>query len=105
MVYHVAFYKLKAEVTPEKIDEMIRSSRSQLVRVPEVLTVRSGKKIDPACEWPFFVTIEFESMDKKRACEDDPVYIKFLETVIRPNATEEWVADYELEPGRPIKYS
>jgi hypothetical protein len=105
MVHHVAFFKLKAEVTPEKLDEMIRSSRSLLVRVPEVLTVRSGRKIDPACEWPFFVTVEFESMEKKRAGQDDPIYIKYLETVIRPNVTEEWISDYELEPGRAIKYS
>jgi uncharacterized protein (DUF1330 family) len=105
VVYHVAFYKLRAEVTPEKLDEMIRSSRSQLVRVPEVLTVRSGKMITPNCEWPFFVAIDFESMDKKRACEDDPVYIKFLATVIRPNVTDQWVSDYEQEPGRPVKYS
>lgn len=105
MVYHVAFYKLREDISPEKIDEMIRSSRSQLVRVPEVLTVRSGKKITSDCQWPFFVAIDFESMDKKRACEEDPVYIKFLETVIRPNVTEEWISDYELEPGRPIRYS
>ena len=105
MVHHVAFFKLKAEVTPEKLDEMIRSSRSLLVRVPEVLTVRSGRKIDPACEWPFFVTVEFASMDKKRSGQDDPIYIKYLETVIRPNVTDQWIADYELEPGRAIKYS
>ena len=105
MVYHVAFFKLRAEVTPEKLDEMIRSSRSQLMRVPEVLTVRSGKKIDPTCEWPFFVAIDYESMDKKRAGEDHPVYIKYLVTVIRPNVSDEWSTAYELEPGRPIKYS
>lgn len=105
MVHHVAFYKLRAEVTPEKLDEMIRSSRSQLVRVPEVLTVRSGKKIEASCAWPFFVALEFESMERKRACMDDPIYIRFQETVIRPNVSDEWVADYELEPGRPVKYS
>lgn len=105
MVYHVAFYRLRAEVTPEKLEEMIRSTRSQLMRVPEILTVRSGKKIDPASEWPFFVALDFESLDKKRIAQTDPVYIKFQATVIKPNVSEQWVVDYEMEPGRPVKYS
>ena len=105
MVYHVAFYKLRAEVTPEKLEEMIRSTRSQLVRVPEVLTVRSGKKIAPDSEWPFFVALDFESLDKKRICEADPVYVKFQETVIKPNISDQWIMDYEMDPGRPVKYS
>ena len=105
MVYYVAFYKLRAEVTPEKLEEMIRAARSQLIHVPEVLTVRSGKKIDPKCEWPFFLGLDFESMDKKRAFLDDPIYIKFRETVIRPHTMEEWASDYELEPGRSVAYS
>ena len=105
MVYHVAFYKLRSEVAPEQLDEMIRASRSQLVRVPEVLTVRSGKKIDPSCEWPFFVAVEFESTEKMRAALEDPVFIKFNEMVIGPNVSDRWISDYELEPGRSTKYS
>ena len=105
MVYHVAFYKLRAEVTPEKLEEMIRSTRSQLMRVPEILTVRSGKKIDPASEWPFFVALDFESLDKKRIGESDPVYVKYLETVIKPNISDQWSTVFEMEPGRPVKYS
>ena len=83
----------------------LRSPRSQLIRVPEVLTVLSGKKIDPASEWPFFIGLDFESLDKKRIFEADPIYIKFQQTVIKPNVSDFWAMDYEMEPGRPIKYS
>jgi hypothetical protein len=73
MVYHVAFYRLRAAVTPEKLEEMIRSTRSQLIRVPEVLTVRSGKKLDPSSEWPFFVALDFESLGKMAYSRADEV--------------------------------
>lgn len=105
MVHYISLYKLKPEVTPEKLEEMIRASRSQLLRVQEVLHIRSGQRIDKSCEWPFFVSIDFESMDKLTMGQADPIYIKFKEEVIRPYTTDSLELRYETEPGKDPKYS
>ena len=52
MVHQVALYKLHPEVTDDILEEMIRRTRSMLLKVPEVMAVRSGRKIDPDAEWP-----------------------------------------------------
>ncbi len=105
MVHHIALYQLKPEVTPEKLEEMIRATRSQLLKIQEVLNIRSGKKIDPHSQWDFFVSLDVESMDKLAMCKDDPVYVKFVEEVIKPHTREGLILDYEMEPGKNIKYS
>ncbi|MDB4333310.1 Dabb family protein [Akkermansiaceae bacterium] len=47
MIDHLLFYKLKPEVDEGKLEDMIRMSRSLLLKIPVVLTVRSGRTIDP----------------------------------------------------------
>jgi hypothetical protein len=84
---------------------MIRRSRSLLLRIPETLSVRSGKKIDPNSPWPFFVSVDFETRQKQSMFRDDPIYLKFLEEVIRPNTLESLQLDYETDPGKDVKYS
>jgi Stress responsive A/B Barrel Domain len=105
MVHHVALYKLKPEVTPEIVEEMIRRSRSLLLKIPEVLSVRSGKKIEPDCAWPFFISLDFETRAKQAMFRDDPVYLKFQEEVVKPYVAEMLLMDYEMDPGRNVKYS
>ncbi len=105
MVTQVSLFKLRPEVTPDKVDEMMRKTRSSLLRIPEVLTVRAGKKIDPFCEWPFFICLDFESLDKQAMCYDDPIWVKFTHEVIKPNTADQLTLNYELEPGKNVKYS
>jgi hypothetical protein len=50
MVHHVALYKLKPDLPEGTVDEMMRRTRSLLLKVPEVLTVRCGKEIEPGSE-------------------------------------------------------
>ena len=105
MVHYIALYKLRSEVSPEKLEEMIRTTRSQLLKIPEVLTIHSGKEIDPDAAWPFFLAIDIESMDKLEMCRDDAVYVKFMEEVIKPNTIAALTLNYETEPGKDVKYS
>ena len=37
MVHHVVLYKLKPEVTPARVEEMMMNARMQLLKIPEVL--------------------------------------------------------------------
>lgn len=105
MVHQLALYKLRPEVTDEILEEMIRRSRSLLLKAPEVLAVRSGRTIDPNGEWPFFVGIDFDSRAKQRMLHDNPIYLKYLEEVVRPYTLHRLEADYETEPGRDVRYS
>jgi hypothetical protein len=105
MVHQVALYKLLPQVTDEILDDMIRRTRSMLLKVPEVMAVRSGRKIDPKSEWPFFVGLDFESRAKQRIFMDDGAWHKFQNDVIKPHTGEKLILDYELEPGKNIKYS
>lgn len=105
MVHHLALYKLRSDVTVERLEEMIRRTRSMLLRVPGVLAVRSGRSIDPDNEWPFYVGLDFDSRARQAIFEDDPLYLKYLTEVIDPNTVRSMVVDYELEPGRDPRYS
>ncbi len=105
MVHHVALYKLQPDVPPDTLDDMIRRTRSLLLKIPEVLAVRTGKRIEPDCEWPFFIAMDFESLAKQAMFRDDPVYLKFLLEVIEPYTADAMLMDYEMDPGRNVKYS
>jgi hypothetical protein len=105
MVTQVSLFKLRPEVTSDKVEEMMRKARSQLLQIREVLNVKSGKKIDPSCEWPFILVVDFDSLDKQAMCHDDPIWVKFTHEVIQPFTTEQVTLNYELDPGRNVKYS
>src|SRR5437868_7366831 len=47
MVHHIVLYKLKPEVTPARVEEMMMNTRMQLLKIPEVLSIKCGKRIDP----------------------------------------------------------
>lgn len=105
MVHHITLCKLQPEVTEAKLEQIMMSTRMSLLKIPEILSVRCGKNIDPKSEWPFFVALDFESMEKLAMTEDDAIYMKFVADVIRPHTTDRLVMNYEMEPGKNLKYS
>lgn len=105
MVHHIVLFKLKPGVTTGKVESMMRSTRMMLLKIPEVLSVKCGKTIVPQGEWPFFIEVDCESMDKLSAYRESPIHLKFVEEVIKPNTAECLALDYEMEPGKDVKYS
>ncbi|MEI6350726.1 MAG: Dabb family protein [Verrucomicrobiota bacterium] len=105
MIHHVVLFKLKPEVTPEKLEEMMRQTRISLLKIGEVLSVKCGKNIDPASDWGFFIAVDFESMEKLAIYREDAIHIKYVEEVIKPNTDARVALDYEMEPGKDVKYS
>ena len=105
MVHHVTLCKLKPEVTPAKLEQMMRSTRINLLKIPEILAVRCGKNIDPHSEWPFFVALDFESMEKMAVTQDDAIYMKFMAEVVAKNIAERLTLNYEMEPNKDTRYS
>ena len=105
MVHHIVLFKLKPDTTNEKIEEMMMQTRMQLLKIPEVMSVKCGKRIDPSSEWPFFIALDFESMDKLAIYRDDSIFLKFVEEILKPNIVEKLVLDYEMDPNRDVRYS
>src|SRR5256885_5042565 len=95
MIHHVVLYKLKPEVTPARVEEMMMNTRMQLLKIPEVLNIKCGKRVDPELPWPFFIAIDFESMDKFAIFREDPVFVKFMEEIIKPNTADSLSLDFE----------
>ena len=105
MVHHISLHKLKPEVTPARIEEMMMHTRMQLLKIPEVLSIKCGKRIEESMQWPFFVAIDFESMDKYEIFSDAPIYVKYVEDVIKPNVAETVRLDFEMDPGKDVQFS
>ena len=105
MVHHIVLYKLNPEVTPARVEEMMMNARMQLLKIPEVLSIKCGKRIDPETDWPFFIAIDFESMDKYAIFREDPIFVKFMEEVIKPNTEDSLALDFEMDPGKDVRFS
>ena len=105
MIHHIVLYKLKPEVTPARVEEMMMNARMQLLKIPEVLSIKCGKRIDPETSLPFFIAIDFESMDKFAIFQEEPIYVKFMEEVIKPNTADSLNLDFEMDPGKDVRFS
>jgi len=105
MIHHIVLYKLKPEVTPARVEEMMMNTRMQLLKIPEVLSIKCGKRVDPETPWPFFIAIDFESMDKFGIFREDPIQVKFMEEIIKPNTSDSLTLDFEMDPGKDVRFS
>ena len=105
MVHHIVLYKLKPEVTPARVEEMMMNARMQLLKIPEVLSIKCGKRIDSHMPWPFFIALDFETMDKlanylnikKEELWQDPFDIIEQRKVHTRLDLEDWLTDPRFE--------
>ena len=105
MIHHIVLYKLKPEVTPARVEAMMMNARMQLLKIPEVLSIKCGKRVDSELAWPFFIAIDFESMDKYTMFTEDPIFVKFTEEIIKPSTSDSLVLDFEMDPGKDVRFS
>ncbi len=105
MVYHIVFFKFNPDVDDEKVEDIMRQTRIQLLKIQVVLSVKCGKRILPDCEWPFFLSVELESMEKLAIYRDDPMHIKYVGDVVKPFVSDRLAMDFEMEPGKDVRYS
>jgi hypothetical protein len=106
MVFEILLYQLRPEVGPEAVDDLMRQARSQLLRVPQVLSVRAGKALQSDSAWPFVVALEFDTRARQVMAHDDPYWLKFTRDTMGPQVVVARMAvDYELEPGRDVRHS
>src|SRR5260370_18069371 len=105
MIHHIVLFKLKPEVTPARIEEMMMNDRIIHLKIPEVQNIKCGKRVDPELQWAFFIAIDFESMDKFAIFREDPVFVKFMEEIIKPNTADALSLDFEMDPGKDVRFS
>lgn len=105
MIQHVACFQLNPDVDPPLLENLVRSSRSLLLKIPKVLSVGSGRNLDPNSKGQFYHPIEIESLEKLKFALDDRFYLKLQEKFIRPCTLAQFTLDFELDPSKNLKYS
>lgn len=105
MIHHAVYFQLRPEVDKPALEELVRMSRSLLLKIPEVLAVRSGRNLDPGSRWQFYFSIEVDSLEKLKITLADPFHLKLMESWIKPKIADSFSLDYELDPSKNLKYS
>jgi hypothetical protein len=105
MIHHVIYLQLNDPKATAVLEEMVRASRTWLLKIPEVLSVRSGRNLDPESQWQFFYSCEVDSMEKLALVKEDPFHLKFVEQFVKPHTHNRFALSFELDPSRELKYS
>ncbi len=105
MIHHVIYFQLNETAKAKVLEEMVRASRSWLLKIPEVLSVRSGRNLDPESQWQFFYAVEVESREKLKFVKEAAFHLKFHREFIEPHVRTRFEMDFELDPSRELKYS
>jgi hypothetical protein len=105
MVHHVIYLQLNEPTGTETLEEMVRAARTWLLKIPEVLAVRSGRNLDTESQWQFFYSYEVDSMEKLSLVKEDPFHLKFIQQFVKPNTSNQFSMVFELDPSRHLKYS
>jgi hypothetical protein len=44
-------------------------------------------------------------MDRFEVFREDPIHVKFMEEVIKPNIADSLALDFEMDPGKDVRFS
>lgn len=106
MVHHLMLFKLKPDVTPEEIENIMVETRIRLLKIPEVMNLRCGKKIDlKKNPHDVFASMDFENLTKARSAQESAIWVKYEKQVLDPNVAVLTVFDYEMDPGKDVAFS
>jgi len=106
MVHHIVLLTTKPEVIPSKLEEIMVETRIRLLKIPEVNNLRVGKRIDTANNpHTCFFSFDVENMDKLTFILENAVYVQFEKQILGPFVNTIRVFDYEMEPGKDVRYS
>lgn len=106
MIHHLALLTTKPEVIPTKLEEIMVETRIRLLKIPEVANLRVGKRVDTANNpHTFFFSFDVDNMDKLGFVQENAVYVQFERQILGPFVASTKVLDYEMEPGKDVRYS
>ena len=107
MIHHLKLIHLKPGLPKEKVEEVMVESRIRILKIQDVLSLACGKKIQGKEETPhdLFLALEFENSLKRTAAFDHPLYQQFEAQVLKPNAQKIEVLEFEMDPGKDVRFS
>jgi Stress responsive A/B Barrel Domain len=106
MIHHLMLLTTKPEVIPTKLEEIMVETRIRLLKIPEVNNLRVGKRVDTTSNpHTCFFSFDVENMDKLAYILENAIYIQFERQILGPFVTSSKVLDYEMEPGKDVRYS
>ncbi len=106
MIQHLVLLTTKPEVIPSKLEEIMVETRIRLLKIPEVNNLRVGKRVDTTNNpYTYFFSFDVENMDKLAYIHENAVYVQFEKQILGPFVGASKVFDYEMEPGKDVRYS
>lgn len=81
-------------------------TRIRLLKIPEVNNLRVGKRIDTKGNpYTYFFSLDVENLDKLKYTQESAIYTQFQKQVLEPFVTKITAFQYEMEPGKDVRYS
>ena len=106
MIHHLVLLTTKPEVIPSKIEDIMVETRIRLLKIPEVNNLRVGKRVDTTNNPnTYFFSFDVENMDKLAYILENAVYFQFERQILGPFVAASKIFDYEMEPGKDVRYS
>jgi len=106
MIHHLMLLTTKAEVIPSKLEEIMVETRIRLLKIPDVNNLRVGKRVDTTNNpYTCFFSFDVENMDKLTYIQENAVYVQFEKQILGPFVASSKVFNYEMEPGKDVRYS
>jgi len=105
MIHHCVYFKLAPHVTAEQVENLLIETRINLLKIPEVMNIKTGKNVNPQSEYQFFLCFDCESLAKLEVYRQHPIHIKYVQETITPNTVARFAQDFEMEPGKDVRYS
>lgn len=106
MVHHISLLEVKPSVTPEQLESIMVETRIRLLKIPEINNLRVGKRIEVKTNpFTYFFSMDVENLDKLKYAQESAVYTQFQKQVLDPYVTKLNSFNYEMEPGKDVRYS
>lgn len=106
MIHHICLLEVKNTVNSEKLENLIVETRIRLLKIPEVNNLRVGKRIDTVNNpYTFFYSFDCDNMDKLSTLQDSAVFTQFQKQILDLFTDRYLTMNYEMEPGKDVKYS
>lgn len=105
MIHHVLLAKLKSDLPASAVEELMVESRIRLLKIPEVMNLRCGKKLEEENPYNFFISMDVENGGKLKVVEQSAIYLQFRHQFFDPKVEEVKRLNFEMEPGKDVRYS
>jgi hypothetical protein len=107
MVHHLILATLKDSDSLEAAEKLMVETRIRLLKIPGVMNLACGKRIDAPGANPHeaFISWDCESMAKLKAVQEHPVFVTYQRQVLEPLIAKMQQLHFEMEPGKDPKYS